>query len=203
MVLGAHPAAVDAKVRRLQEALNALGRLKDDRQLQVGIDGVLGSKTISATNRAIAVYVVKGAGGKRIPQNWQRMTSSMVQANAAALAQAIEFEAGYIPASVTHDPLPARQASILPPLSPSPGGPPAMNPQYPQQTSYYPPSRPGYPPQIVRAGGLPTDQASLDVRAFIPAQYEHIRLTPAGGLVIVLLGVMAAMLISQHRKATK
>ncbi len=202
MVLGAHPVAVDAKVRRLQDALNALGRLKDDRQLAVSIDGVLGPKTISATNRAIAVYVVKGAGGKRIPQNWQRMTSSMVQANAAALAQAIEFEAGYIPASVTHDPLPVRQASMLPPPSPSsPGG--TMNPQYPQQTGYYPPARPGYPPQMVRAGGLPTDQASLDVKAFIPAQYEHIRLTPAGGLVIVLLGVMAAMLISQHRKATK
>ncbi len=201
MVLGAHPVAADAKVQRLQEALNVLGRLKDDRQLAVTTDGVLGARTISATNRAIAVYVVKGAGGKHIPQNWQRMTSSMVQANAAALAQAIEFEAGYIPASVTHDPLPAQQASMVPSFSPSPGGP--MNPQYPQQTGYYPPARPGYYPQAPRAGGLPTDRATLDVKTFIPAQYEHISLSPAGGMVIILVGVMAAMLISQHRKATK
>ncbi len=203
MVLGAHPIAADAKVRRLQEALNVLGRLKDDRQLLVSADGVLGAKTISATNRAIAVYVVKGAGGKHIPQNWQRMTSSMVQANAAALAQAIEFEAGYIPASVTHDPLPAQQASMIPSFSPSPGGP--MNPQqqYYPQSGYAPPPRPGYYPQAPRAGGLPTDRATLDVKTFIPAQYEHISLSPAGGMVIILVGVMAAMLISQHRKATK
>lgn len=201
MVLGAHAVAVDAKIRRLQEAVNALGRAKDDRQLMVATDGVLGARTIAAVNRAIAVYVVKGAGAKRIPQAWQRMTSSMVSANALALAREIENEAGYIPAAVAHDPppqaFPAQQTSMIP----SPGGAPAMNP-----TGYYPPQQPGYyPPGYApqRAGGLPTDRATLDVKAFIPAQYEHISLTPAGGMVIVLVGVLGFLLISQHRKATK
>ena len=177
--------------------MNALGQLKDDRQLAVVADGRLGPRTVAAVNRAIAVYVVQGAGAKRIPQAWQRMTTSMVQANALAIAREIEFAAGYIPATVSHDPPPAQTAAMIP----SPGGAPAM-PYGPPQTGYYPPQQ-GYYPQAPRAGGLPTDRATLDVKAFLPAQYEHVSLSPAGGMVIVLVGVMAALLISQHRKATK
>ena len=70
--------------------------------------------------------------------------------------------------------------------------PPGMYPP----PDYYP--APGYMPQR-GPGGLPTDRASFDVRAFIPAQYEHIRLDPTW--IVVALGVgLGALLYSQRNK---
>ena len=81
---------------------------------------------------------------------------------------------------------------------------------FPQQQAYYPQQQPGYYPQPAYypqaprgPGGLPTNQASLDVKAFIPAQYDHIQLHPGGAIAIVAVGVLLAMVVSQHRAARK
>ena len=75
---------------------------------------------------------------------------------------------------------------------------------YPDDPGYGygpPPPPPTYygPPR--RVHGLPRDEASLDVKAFIPAQYDHIQLHPASGLAIVAVGVLLALVVSQHRAA--
>ena len=51
-------------------------------------------------------------------------------------------------------------------------------------------------------GGLPTNQASLDIRAFIPAQYDHIQIHPAGVIVGVLAVVTTVLLVQRSRRAS-
>lgn len=60
---------------------------------------------------------------------------------------------------------------------------------------------PGYAPR--GPGGLPTNQASLDVKAFIPAQYEHVRLTPLTGILVIAGFVGVVSLIQRHKIVTK
>lgn len=63
---------------------------------------------------------------------------------------------------------------------------------------YYPP--PGYnygPPRA--PGGLPGDRATLDVKAFIPAQYEHVSLSPWNGVAIVGIGVSLILLLAAKK----
>lgn len=71
----------------------------------------------------------------------------------------------------------------------------------PPPPAFYPPPAygpPGYGPPR-GPGGLPADRATLDVRAFIPAQYEHVRITPATGLALVAFGLLAVMAVSKIR----
>lgn len=72
-------------------------------------------------------------------------------------------------------------------------------PPYYQQPGYAPQ---GYAPQgyyqPAPTGGLPPDQASLDVRAFIPAQYEHVRINPTW--VMVALGIGVAVLVMKNKE---
>ena len=80
-------------------------------------------------------------------------------------------------------------------------------PYPPQQQAYYQP--PGYYPQQQQPyaprgpGGLPTDRATLDVRAFIPAQYEHIRVSPGTGFAVVAVGVVVVFLLMRDKKHKK
>lgn len=76
---------------------------------------------------------------------------------------------------------------------------PAYQPGYPSTApyaaQYYPPgSAPGMGP-----GGLPTDRASVDVRAFIPAQYEQLRVHPLIAIGLVLgVGYAVITLVRRH-----
>lgn len=207
MNFGALKIAPDNGVRRLQTALYALGQKHRDRVLlAVQADGVVGPVTVKATQRALGTYVVQGSG--IIPQNWLRGTSStIIRASANDIARYIEDAAGstpYIPGAPAPPPsaIPPQQARMLP----SSGGDTTMNPQYyPPQQAYYPPQQPAYPgyyPQAPRApGGLPANQASLDIKAFIPAQYDHIQLHPAGAIAILVVGALTVMLVMQHKKS--
>ena len=200
MNLGALKIVPDNGVKRLQTALYALGQKhRDPVLLAVAADGVVGPKTVTATQRALGTYGVQGSG--LIPSNWLRGTSStIIRASANDIARYIEDAAGsapYVPGAPAPPPsaLPPQQASMIP----FPEGDAPMNPQY------YPPGyapAPGYyPPRA--PGGLPANEASLDIKAFIPAQYDHIRITPGmaiGGIVI--LGLVFA-LVTQHKKHAK
>jgi len=206
MILNAHAAKTDPGVLRLQTALWALGQKKGDRALLIAVDGVVGPTTVRATTRALGMYVVQGSGV--IPQSWIRGTStSIIKASANDIARYIEQAAGsipYVPPSTALAPsaIPPQTASMIP----SSGG----DTMYPQQGYVqrgYPPSgyapgyAPGYGSRPQVPGGLPPNQASLDVRAFIPAQYDHVQLHPAGGIAIIAIGVLAVMLISQRKKS--
>lgn len=69
----------------------------------------------------------------------------------------------------------------------------------PPRQAYYPPPPTYYGP--TRApGGLPGDRASLDVKAFVPAQYEHIRVSPTTGLLLVGLGFAAVLFVLDKKK---
>jgi peptidoglycan hydrolase-like protein with peptidoglycan-binding domain len=185
MQLSGHLGAVSSPaVVRLQSALNALGQQKHDAKLLVQIDGVVGPATAEATNRALGVYVAQGAG--RIPSTWQRATTRMITASANDIAAYIERAAAPLP-------------TATPP--PQPGGYPM--PYYPQP-SYYPPPVPygygyGGGGPTFAPGGLPIDHASLDVKAFIPAQYDHIQLDPETGLAILAAGLGVVLLVTHHK----
>lgn len=190
MMLSAHVSQGDAGVLRLQTALFALGQKHGDRMLLVDVDGVVGPSTVKAVQRALGMYVMQGSGV--VPQNWLRGTStSIIRASAGDIARYIEQAAGTSPPSSVS---PSTAAVV-----PSSQG----AEMFPQQQSYYPPQQSYYPPGYAPRGpgGLPTNQASLDVKAFIPAQYDHIQLHPASGLAIVAVGVLLALVVSQHRAA--
>ena len=184
-------AAVSPAVVRLQNALNALGQQRQDAKLLVRVDGVVGPATAAAANRALVVYVVQGAC-RRVPQNWHRATTSMIAASASDMAAAIEQAAGIDPSNPS--PPPAAPA-------PQPGGDSMPYYQQPQPGYYPPPSPYGYGRGPTFApGGLPIDHASLDVKAFIPAQFDHIQLDAATGMAILAAGLGVVLLVSHHRK---
>lgn len=214
-------AAVPLAVVRLQRALIALGKRKGDVSLaSIRADGLVGQQTTAATNRALSVYVVQGVGP--VPPSWRNMTSSAIKANANEIAPYIERAAGVAPPAPVNDNATFVQASMFPSpaqaavdagtaasvasrsVTPTPGGPmPAYYP--PPQAAYYsPPPQYPYGPQGYGPprgpGGLPADRASLDVKAFIPAQYEHVRIHPGIGMAIVLTGVVVALMVARDKK---
>jgi len=78
---------------------------------------------------------------------------------------------------------------------------------YPDDPQYYPPPRPAYYQSAptyygpTRApGGLPADHASLDVKAFVPAQYEHIRVNPTTAMLLVGFSVLAVLFVLDKKK---
>lgn len=207
-------AAVPASVLRLQNAVIALGRRKNDPALMIAADGVVGTKTVNAVRRALIVYVVGGTGSA--PSNWGRtLTTSTLAANANEIAPYIERAAGISPEMLSAQAAgqAASQASMLPfhafptPSAPavSPGGHPVP---YPQQQPYYAPQQqmysPGYAPMQPRGpGGLPTDRATLDVKAFIPAQYQHVSISPFVGIALIVGTLAVIGMVKRHKIVEK
>ena len=67
-------------------------------------------------------------------------------------------------------------------------------PYYPPQPAYYPPA---YGPRR-GPGGMNPNEASVDTKVYIPAQYEHVKFNP--GTVAIVLGVgVLAMMVGQKR----
>ena len=204
-------AAVPANVIRLQEAVIALGRKKNDSALLITADGVVGPQTVNATRRALITYVVGGAGSP--PANWGRtLTAATLKANASTIAPYIERAAGISPemmAAQAAGQAASRAASMatasmFPTSFTTPSGGrtmPAPGQYYPPP-QYYPPQQysPGYQMAPPRGpGGLPTDRATLDVKAFIPAQYQHISISPFVGIALIV-GLWAVIALAKKHK---
>lgn len=76
----------------------------------------------------------------------------------------------------------------------------APGPEYyaPPQPAYYQPQPTYYGPPR-GPGGLPADRASLDVKAFVPAQYEHIRVDPTTVMFMILAGVGVYLVVTKKK----
>lgn len=193
-------------IQRLQAALQGLSKRTGDKFVHASVDGLVGPRTIKAINRAMYMYAKNGA-----PE--QFTTGALTR------AQVVSF-APHLSAFVQRAPFPTMTTAATPTPPPDATGPaavpaaPATAPEgastmpayYPQQPGYYP-QQPGYAPAPAYypqrgPGGLPTDQASVDVRAFIPAQYEHVRINP--GTVMMVLGavVIVALVMDRKKKAS-
>lgn len=193
-----------AKIRRLQNALRGLAQRVKDRAISVVADGLIGPHTVMATNRALSVHAPGFTSGG--------LTKAQVMRLSPQIAAYLE-KAPYV-ASPTLPPSPfvAATQQMVQPMVPAamPGGAQTMPPYYPQQQAYYPPSPygpSGYGPSPYGPprgpGGLPTDRASVDVRAFIPAQYEHVRVSPGTGMAVVAVGVVVVLLLMRDKKHKK
>ena len=192
------------KIVRLQNALNALARRTGDHLVGTHADGLVGPKTVKAVNRAMFMYAKGGA-----PSDFTtgRLTHGQVRDFAPQLAAYLErspiaapnrvepAESPSLPA-----PAPSPQISPSPSSVPSSGGtmPPysypgyyAPAPTYYGQPSYYSNRGPG---------GLPTDRATVDVKAFIPAQYEHVSVDPMTVMAAIVVGI-GIYLVATKKKA--
>jgi len=200
----AHKPTPLAKVRRLQNALRGLAKRVKDRAISVVADGLVGPHTVAATNRAMAMY----APGFSTAQ----LTRGDVIRRAPQIAAYLE----HAPYTLTHPEQAAPFVATTPPVvQPSvpaemPGGAQTMPAYYPPQQAYYSPPAygpggygpPGYGPPR-GPGGLPADRASVDVRAFIPAQYEHVRVSPGTGMAVVAVGFVVVLLLMREKKHHK
>lgn len=200
---------VNPTVKAMQLALQSLAARVGDSLVATSADGIVGPNTLRAANRALSKYTPFAPPEFRTG----RLTSSKVTAYASQItsylnkggsaavtsadpASAAAAAARSAAASSSATSFMQRMTTTPAAVPAAPGG--AMNPNYyPPQQPYYP--QPGYP-GAPRAGGLPTDRASLDVKAFIPAQYQHIRLSPVTGLLVVGGGLALIMLIVKNRK---
>jgi len=200
------PPAPLAKVRRLQNALRGLAKRVKDAAINTAADGLIGPRTVTATNRALKNYV---PGFSSAPV----LTRAEVLAQSPFLAARFD-EAGRgtpaAPKPLPSSPFVAATQKVVQQYLPAATQDTTM-PYPPQQQAYYQP--PGYPQQPAYApqgygpprgpGGLPTDRATLDVRAFIPAQYEHIRVSPGTGFAVIAVGVVVVFLLMRDKKHKK
>lgn len=188
-------------VKRLQLALQGLAKRTGDKFVSTPADGLIGPRTTKAVNRAMYMYAKGGAPDKLTTG---ALTKPQVVANAAQLASLVQRSpfpnAVYRPSPPPPDatgpeavPTPAVAPAMMPEgdaTMPAPGYyPSGYAPGYYQQPGYYPQRGPG---------GLPTDEASLDVRAFVPAQYEHIRVNPTH--VMMAIGAVVVIYLVMDRK---
>jgi hypothetical protein len=191
-------------IHRLQAAIVGLAQRVRDTNLHVDTDGLVGPHTVKATNRALYMY----AGGGAAPA--QFTTGALTHAQVAAFAPQLTSivqrapypESLHSTNAATSSPPPQTQPSPVPVLAP--GGASIM-PYYQPPGYYPPPPPPGYGPAYYGPprrgpGGLPTDQASVDVRAFIPAQYEHVRVNPATVAMVIGAVVIAALVMDRKKK---
>ncbi len=176
-----------AKISRLQKALRGLSARVGDQTLYVAIDGLVGPHTIGATTRAMNKY----APG----------FTHAVLTHADVLRDAPELAAWIEKAPIQAD------ASTPPPRPPAPVSTAAPQPGA-TMPAYYA-DDPGYaygptppPAYYPRRGpsGLPRDEASLDVKAFIPAQYDHIRVHPGGVMAVLGVGVIVYLVATRKKK---
>lgn len=200
-----HKSTPLAKVRRLQIALRGLAKRVKDTLISTAADGLIGPRTVRATNRALKNYV---PGFSSAPD----LTRAEVLKQAPHLAARFD-EAGRatpaVPKALPPSPFVAATQKVVQPYIPAETSTMPYPPQqqaYYQQPGYYPP-QPGYAPQGYAPprgpGGLPTDRATLDVRAFIPAQYEHVRVSPGTGFAVVAVGVVVILLLQRDKKHKK
>lgn len=184
-----------ATVKRLQTALRGLSQRAGDPNATTPVDGLVGPHTLRAVNYAVPKYASSDpvlASG--------RLTHPQVASFAPQLASAVEQAPISAPAA------PQMQA---PPPAPMPSSPSFWQSVaqgaaiYAAQQSaggrpmpgYYPPPPPAYgygPPRGPQ-------QASVDIKAFIPAQYEHVKFNPAV-VALVIGGVVATVLVMQKRQ---
>lgn len=188
-----------AAIRKLQLALQGLAKRMHDPPASTHADGLVGPRTVKATNYALYKYARGG-----IPEKYTTgaLTRKQVVAWAPQLASYIQ-RAPYQEAAVSSiAPVPAViPAPVTPPQGdtamPAPGyyPPGYMPPGYAPQPTYY------SPPGARRGpGGLPTDEASLDIRAFVPAQYEHVRINPSTVMVAIGIGLVIYLAVSKMKK---
>ncbi len=199
-VLPTHKPTPLAKIRRLQNALRGLAKRVKDRAINVVADGLVGPHTVAATNRALAQYAPGFTQG------------SLSRAQVLKLAPQVAAYLERAPYTLTHPgdasqqpaPFVATTPPVVQPSVPAamPGGAQTMPPYGPPPPTYYPPSPYGYGPPR-GPGGLPTDRASVDVRAFIPAQYEHLRVSPGTGFAVVAVGLAVVVLLMRDKKHRK
>ena len=170
----------DPAVLRLQTALATLAARVNDPAAATTIDGRIGPLTTAAVNKAMG-YVPFAPAELRTG----KLTSGQIRHFLPQITSFVEGAALGVSSQ-------AKTPAAAPKPAPQqPGGIPMAAYYPPPQPGYYPP--PAYRPPRRGPGGLPTNEASLDVKAFIPAQYEHIQLHPGGviaGLAVLALAVM-------------
>ena len=199
-----HKAVPLTRIRRLQNALRGLATRVRDGALRVTADGLIGSRTVAAVNHAMVGYV-----GSPHTLATGNLTHAQISAFAPQLTAAIDKA----PHQADQTPAPPAGSMMPPPVttpwpSPSPQGAPPMPAYYPDDPpEYYAPPQPAYYQSAPtyygprRApGGLPAGHASLDVKAFVPAQYEHIRVNPTTAMLLVGVGVLAVLFVLDKKK---
>lgn len=181
------------KIVRLQNALNALAHRTGDHLVGARADGLVGPKTVKAVNRAMFMYAKGGA-----PSDFTtgKLTHGQVRDFAPQLAAYVERS----PIAASNRVAPAASPSLpeptpSPEISPSSYSVPSSGGTMPPYSypGYYAPSAPSYygpSPYYSRGpGGLPADRASVDVKAFIPAQYEHVQVDPMTVMAAIVVGL--------------
>lgn len=181
-----------AKITRLQRALRALSGRVRDKTLFVEADGLVGPHTIGATTHAMNRYAPGFTHAV--------LTHADILRDAPQLAAWIE-KAPIVADASTPPPAPP---APLPPTATAQSTGVAMPAYYPDDPGYAygpPPRQPAYyPPSRRGPGGLPRDEASLDVRAFIPAQYDHVQVHPGGVMAVLGVGVIVYLLAVKKKK---
>jgi hypothetical protein len=177
-----------ATVKNLQTALQGLAQRAGDQNASTPADGLVGPHTLRAVNYAVPKYASSDpvlASG--------RLTHPQVASFAPQLAAAVSSAPISAPAA------PQMQAPAPAPSSASPSFWQAVATGlavYGQQNSGgrpMPPAAVYYPPMIPGRGPRGPQQASVDIKAFVPAQYEHIRFNPtvlAFGAAAIVLTVL-------------
>lgn len=180
-------------VLRLQKALRGLADRVKDSKVYAKPDGLIGPKTVKAVNYALPKYAANApqyASGE--------LTKALIIERAPELAAIVEkapFIAARVESGIYRPPTPAIQtAAFTPTTFPSPPRGAAMPPYY-GPPSYYPPSY--GPPRA--PGGLPADRASVDIKTFIPAQYEHVRFNPATIALMIGFGVIVYAVATKRK----
>ncbi|HEV3059585.1 MAG TPA: hypothetical protein VGY48_15150 [Vicinamibacterales bacterium] len=192
-----------ATIKRLQTALRGLAQRTGDGTASVPVDGLVGPHTVRAVNYAVPKYA---------------SADPLLASGNLSHAQVVAF-APQLAAAIEQAPIaaPAAPSMPVPPPAPAPSSPSfwqdvaqgtamyaAQQAQQggrpmPAPVQYYPP---GYAPAPHYPGYGPQRQASVDIKAFVPAQYEHVRFNPVTVAVIIGVGV-AAVLITQKREREK
>jgi hypothetical protein len=187
-----------ARVVRLQKALLGLARRTGDANVNTKADGLVGRHTVDAINQALPYTDAPGT--------LRNLTRAQVVALAPQLAAWVEKAPVHRVPSDGDAPLAPKLVVPAPP----PGGKPMPAYAPPQRgyppSGYYPPAPMPYPGGYAPRrgpGGLPTDEASLDVRAFVPAQYEHLRIHPGLGMAVVVVGVVVVLMLNKDKKRSR
>jgi hypothetical protein len=186
-------------VAKLQTALETLSRRVNDHTVATTLDGKMGPLTAQAVNSAMR-YTSAPPELKT-----GRLTQAQVVAQIATITAYIENARPAVSAVVSSSPAGAPpvvkaavQQTTMPTSAPIVRGGATMPAYYPQPLPGY------YPPQPYYAqtgpGGLPTDRASLDVKAFIPAQYQHVRVSPGGVALVLAAGVIVVLLVNKKKE---
>jgi hypothetical protein len=183
-----------ATIKRLQTSLRALSSRTGDSNAATPVDGLVGPHTVRAVNYAVPKYASADpllASG--------RLTHAQIVSFAPQLATAVEQAPIQAPAAPSTPVPPPAPTSSSPSFWDAVAQGTAM---YAAQQGgrsmpapgYYPPAgQPMYPPM------RPGRQASVDVKAYIPAQYEHVKFNPVTMMLVLGAGV-AVVLVAQKKK---